>query len=250
LFAKVNRTRMTDLYILPGLDGTTWMLRDFMAAARPSFEAVEAIAYPADVVLGYRELETFARAALPRHAPFVLLGESFSGPIAIAIAADPPPNLIGLVLSTTFAHAPVPLLGPFAPLARFAPTRSLPTAILSAVLLGRWSSPALRSTLRAALDEVAPEVQRARAAAAMRIDVSDRLARIAFPTLSLKANHDRLLRPGASRRILAGIANVRQVALDGPHLLLQTRTDRCVEEIAGFASTLPGRPQRDSRLVG
>ncbi len=229
---------MTALYILPGLDGTTRMLHDFIAAARPSFAAVQAIGYPTDVVLGYRELETFARTALPRDAPLVLIGESFSGPLAISIAADPPPNLIGLVLSTTFARAPVPLLGPFASLTRFAPTHSLPTPLLSAVLLGRWSTPVLRSRLRAALDDVTPAVQRARAAAAMRIDVSDRLARIAVPTLLLKANQDRLLRPGAARELLENIANAQQVALDGPHLLLQTRTDRCAEEIVSFASSL------------
>lgn len=230
---------MTDLYILPGLDGTTRMLDTFVAAARAAgFGSVHAIGYPPDQPLGYAELETFARAALPRHAPFVLLGESFSGPVAIAIAADPPPNLVGLVLSTTFARAPLPLLAPFAPLTRFAPTRALPTAVLSAVLLGRWSKPELRRTLRAALDEVAPAVQRARAAAAMRIDVSDRLARIAVPTLILKANHDRLLRAGAGRQLLAGIANARQVALDGPHLLLQTRTDRCAETVARFTESL------------
>ena len=229
---------MTDLYILPGLDGTTRMLHDFIAAARPSFAAVKAIAYPTDIVLGYRELEAHARAALPRDTPFVLIGESFSGPIAISIAADPPPNLIGLVLSTTFARAPVPMLAPFAPLTRFAPTRALPTVVLSAVLLGRWSTPELRQTLRSALDEVAPAVQRSRAAAAMRVDVSDCLAHIAVPTLSLKANHDRLLHAGASRQLMTGIANAQQVALDGPHLLLQTRTDRCAEAIARFAESI------------
>jgi pimeloyl-[acyl-carrier protein] methyl ester esterase len=238
LLAKIGRARMTDLYILPGLDGTTRMLHDFIAAAQLSFPAVEAIAYPTNVVLGYRELETFARAALPHDTPFVLIGESFSGPVAISIAADPPPNLIGLVLSTTFARAPVPLLGPFASLTRFAPTHALPTPLLSAVLLGRWSTPGLRSRLRAALDDVTPAVQRARAAAAMRIDVSHCLARITLPTLLLKANQDRLLRPGTGRELLEGIAIARQIALDGPHLLLQTQTDRCAEEIAYFAASL------------
>jgi pimeloyl-[acyl-carrier protein] methyl ester esterase len=229
---------MTELCILPGLDGTTRMLHGFMAAVRPSFASVQAIAYPTDVVLDYRALETFVRNALPEHTPFVLLGESFSGPIAISIAADPPPNLIGLVLSTTFARAPVPLLAPFAPLTRFAPTRTMPTALLSAVLLGRWSTPELRRTLRAALNDVAPAVQRARAAAAMRIDVSDRLARIAVPTLSLKANHDRLLRAGASRQILAGVASAREIPLDGPHLLLQTRTACCADYVSRFSASI------------
>lgn len=231
--------RMTDLYILPGLDGTTRMLDAFIAAARSAgFGNAHAIGYPPDQPLGYAELETFARAALPRHAPFVLLGESFSGPIAISIAADPPPNLVGLVLSTTFAHAPVPMLAPFAPLTRFAPTQALPAAVLSALLLGRWSTHELQRTLRAALDEVAPAVLRTRAAAAMRIDVSDRLARIVAPTLSLKANHDRLLHAGASRRLMTGIANAQQVALDGPHLLLQTRTTACTEAVARFAESI------------
>jgi pimeloyl-[acyl-carrier protein] methyl ester esterase len=243
--------RMTDLYILPGLDGTTRMLDVFIAAAcAAGFGSVHAIAYPPDRPLGYAELETFARAALPRETPFVLLGESFSGPIAIAIAADPPPNLVGLVLSTTFARAPVPLLAPFAPLTRFAPTHALPKAALSAVLLGRWSTHELRRTLRTALADVAPSVQRARAAAAMRVDMSDRLARIAVPTLTLKANHDRLLRAGAGRQLLAGIANARQVAVDGPHLLLQTRTGRCAEEIARFIGTLPHSPLRTDAIVG
>jgi pimeloyl-ACP methyl ester carboxylesterase len=102
------------------------------------------------------------------------------------------------------------------------------------LLLGRWSTPELRCTLRAALDEVAPAVQRARAAAAMRIDMSDRLPRIAVPTLSLQANQDRLLRAGAGRQILEDIVDVRQTALDGPHLLLQTRFDACVEAIVAF----------------
>lgn len=225
----------TDLYILPGLDGTTRMLDSFVAAARTAgFGDVHAIGYPSDRPLGYAELEAFARAALPQQAPFVLLGESFSGPIAIAIAADPPPNLVGLVLSTTFARAPVPLLSPLAPLTRFAPVRALPAAALSFALLGRWSTPALRRDLLAALDTVAPAVLRARAAAAMRIDVDDQLPRIEVPTLVLRAKHDRLLQPGASRRLLSGIAHARQIAFDGPHLLLQTQVGDCAHAVAAF----------------
>ncbi|MFZ2754487.1 MAG: alpha/beta hydrolase [Lysobacteraceae bacterium] len=241
---------MTSLCILPGLDGTTRMLQRFIATMLPSFESVAAIAYPTDVVLGYRELEAIARDALPQRSPFVLLGESFSGPIAIAIAADPPPNLIGLVLSTTFARAPVPLLAPFAGLTRFAPVRMVPTTVLSAMLLGRWSTPELRHELGSALSEVAPDVLRARAAAAMRIDVSDRLARITVPTLSLMAKHDRLLRAGAGRQLIDSIAGIRPVALDGPHLLLQTRTGRCAAGIARFAAELVHRPLPHGARLG
>ena len=104
---------MTALVVLPGLDGTAQLLTGFADAARAAgFARVEAVAYPTDRTLGYRDLETLARDALPRDEAFVLLGESFSGPVAIAIAADPPPNLRGLVLSTTFARAPVHVPAP------------------------------------------------------------------------------------------------------------------------------------------
>jgi pimeloyl-[acyl-carrier protein] methyl ester esterase len=222
------------LIILPGLDGTARLLASFLGAVRASFASVSAIAYPHDTPMDYAALEVFARERLPKDAPFVLLGESFSGPIAIAIASDPPPNLIGLVLSTTFARAPVPLISSFAPLTRFAPVHSLPVAALSLALLGRWSTPALRSDLHAALEHVAPDVLRARAACAMRANVADRLARIAVPTLCLRARNDRLMRPRAGRELLAGIRNAREYALDGPHLLLQTRTEECARIVVAF----------------
>jgi pimeloyl-ACP methyl ester carboxylesterase len=227
------------LRLLPGLDGTARLLAPFVEAAHGAgFSDVAAIAYPTDRILGYDALETFARHALPRDTPFVLLGESFSGPVALTIAADPPPNLCGLVLSTTFAKAPLPVPSPLAAFARIAPVRSLPTAALSFALLGRWSTPALRRELHDALDTVAPAVLRARAEAAMRGDVRGCLARIRVPVLCLRATHDRLLRPGAQRALRAGLADMREVAIDGPHLLLQTRTQAAAETIARFAAGL------------
>ncbi len=228
------------LILLPGLDGTTRLLDTFIDAVRPSFASVDAIAYPHDIQMDYAALETYARARLPKGSPFVLLGESFSGPVAIAIAADPPTNLVGLVLSTTFARAPVAWLSIFAPLTRFAPVRTLPTILLSMILLGRWHTPELRSELRDALHDVSPVVLRARAASAMRADVVARLAHIAVPTLCLRARQDRLLRPRTVQRLAADIPGARESVLDGPHLLLQTRTTQAADIIVRFAADLAG----------
>lgn len=223
------------LRILPGLDGTTRMLDGFIAQAHAAgFDDATAIGYPHDRVLDADGLEAFAREQLPDDKPFLLLGESFSGPIALRIAADPPPMLRALVLSTTFATTPVPLLSPFAPLARIAPVLT-PMPLLSWLLLGRWRRPTLETALRQALDEVTHDVLRSRAALALRIDARDALPRIRVPTLYLRANHDRLMHPSAGDMILRGIADARLHALDGPHLLLQTRGDACIDVIAAFA---------------
>lgn len=223
------------LRILPGLDGTTRMLESFIAQARVAgFDDAAAIGYPHDRVLDAHGLEAFARAQLPGDRPFVLLGESFSGPIALRIAADPPPMLRALVLSTTFATTPVPLLSPFAPLMRIAPVLT-PMPLLSWLLLGRWRTPALEIALRQALDTVSHDVLRSRAALALRIDARDALPRIRVPTLYLRAHQDRLMHASAGDAILRGIADARLHALDGPHLLLQTRGEACAEVIAAFA---------------
>lgn len=228
-------TSLPALRILPGLDGTTRMLDGFVAQARAAgFDDAAAIGYPHDRVLDADGLEAFAREQLPGDRPFVLLGESFSGPIALRIAADPPPTLRALVLSTTFATTPVPLLSPFAPLTRIAPVLT-PMPLLSWLLLGRWRTPALETALQEALHTVSPEVLRSRAALALRIDARDALPRIRVPTLYLRAKQDRLMHPSAGDTILRGITDVRLHAIDGPHLLLQTSGEACAEAIAAFA---------------
>jgi pimeloyl-ACP methyl ester carboxylesterase len=68
----------------------------------------------------------------------------------------------------------------------------------------------------------------------MCVDADDRLPHIHVPTLLLRAKHDRLLRPGASRQLLSGIAHAREIAFDGPHLLLQTRIEHCAPAVAAF----------------
>ena len=87
------------------MDGTGIELADFVAALAPELEAI-VVTYPNDRPMDYAGHEVVARASLPIDRPFVLLGESYSGPIAISIAASAPPGLIGLVLCCSFARNP------------------------------------------------------------------------------------------------------------------------------------------------
>lgn len=225
---------MTAVVILPGLDGTATLLDTFCSSLRTLGVSARAVTYPADRALGYSELEPIVRAQLPSSGPFVLLGESFSGPLAIRIAAAPPPGLVGLVLSTTFACAPVPVLSPIAPLVGFAPARP-PMALLSWALLGSWATPELQAQLDKALRSVSPAVLRVRAAAALRADVSGLLASVRVPVLQFVATHDRLLAPSACAVLARHLSSCHTVRVAGPHLLLQTATQPCAHEVADFA---------------
>lgn len=232
---------MTSVVILPGLDGTTALLDAFCARLEALGVAARAIAYPVDRPMGYDALEPLVREALPVAEPFVLVGESFSGPLAIRIAADPPTGLAGLVLSTTFARAPVPLLSPLASLVRFAPGRP-PLALLSWVLLGRWATPQLREGLTHALRAVTPDVLRTRAAETLRVDASDVLGAIRVPVLQLVARNDRLLGASTWKELAARIPVSRTVQLPGPHLLLQTATEDAAQAISAFAREVGREP--------
>ena len=124
--------------LLPGMDGTGDLLTSFaarLAAHRP----VDIIAYPAGQPLGYAALQTYIESRLPA-GRFVVIGESFSGPLAIAVAATNE-RTAGLILASRFANHPLPsFLVKLAPYAKLA---WVPTALAVALLLGRHTARAV-----------------------------------------------------------------------------------------------------------
>jgi pimeloyl-ACP methyl ester carboxylesterase len=87
--------------LLPGLDGTGDLFAPVVDALGPNVPT-QIVRYPLSHASDYATCEAIARAALPTDRPYVLLGESFSGPIAVSIAATAPPGLRGLILCSTF----------------------------------------------------------------------------------------------------------------------------------------------------
>lgn len=77
------------LILMPGMDGTGELFAPLIGALGSSIESI-VVRYPTDQPLTYSELFPQVRAALPRSGPFVLLGESFSGPLALMLAAEAP----------------------------------------------------------------------------------------------------------------------------------------------------------------
>jgi pimeloyl-ACP methyl ester carboxylesterase len=101
------------------------------------------VRYP-DRPLDYAEHTSFARAMLPRDRPYVVLGESFSGPVAISLAATAPPGMIGYVLCASFVRCPRMILRVVRPLLGLFPPRAVPPAIAAHFLMGRHATEALR----------------------------------------------------------------------------------------------------------
>lgn len=221
------------LVLLPGLDGSGLLFENLTATFGADVNVI-IVSHPGDAALGYTELETIARSFLPEEQPFFLLGESFSGPIAISIAASRPPGLLGLILCCSFARNPRPALAALRSLLPLAPIAALPLPLLSYFVLGRFSSPALRLSLDQSLAQVSPAALRARARAVLSVDVTARLAQLAVPVLYLRAAEDRLV-PASASRLIAALAPASVIVeFAAPHFLLQVLPTQAADSIHAF----------------
>lgn len=225
------------LILLPGLDGTGDLFEPFIAALGSEVN-VKVVRYPVAEALGYQDLEVLVRQALPVSEPFVLLGESFSGPIAISIAAEPPPNLVATILCCTFISNPQPRLAAFRWLLPLANPRFAPLAVISSLLMGKYATVALRSTLASTLAKVSTAVFLARLGAIFSVNVAAKLAKVQVPVMYLQALQDRLIPAQESTKVLKAYPIAHVVKLEGPHFLLQVCPKQAANEVCSFLSSL------------
>lgn len=228
---------MTTLVLLPGMDGTGAMFRDLLGCLPPTLRPV-VVSYPPDRPWGYVELVSYVTRALPAGEPYILLAESFSGPVAIRLAAERPPALRGLVLCCTFVRAPVlaarlpqHLLLALGAVARF-------PVLASPLLFGRSMRPGLMRALHGCLRSVDPAVLRARLRAVADVDMTRQAHDINVPALYLQAENDWIVAPSAARNLAHCLPHLLLRRIQGPHLLLQARPRQSADMIAEFAASL------------
>lgn len=226
-------TKMT-LVLLPGMDGTGALFEPFIAALGNEFN-VRVVTYPVTGALGYAELEAIAQTFLPADEPYVLLGESFSGPIAVSLASFAGSNLKALILCCTFVRNPRPAASIFRGLVGILPVAFAPVNALSHLLVGRFSTGALRVTLAKSISQVSPSALRARLKAVLDVDVSRKLATVRVPILYLRAAQDRLVPASASALVSSLCPNAQVVELDAPHFLLQAVPAEAAKVVRIFA---------------
>ena len=143
-------------------------------------------------------------------------------------------GLMGVVLCVTFARNPRPALAWTARVLRVLPPRRLPQPLLRRLLLDRWASGPLTSLVQTMLPQVPTATLKARLLAVLAVDHTDLLKQIQVPILSLCASQDRLIPRGATDWIRDHRSQLDVVTLQGPHWLLQTRPEACLQAIQAF----------------
>jgi pimeloyl-ACP methyl ester carboxylesterase len=232
LIADVSR-----IVLLPGLDGTGRLFR-WLAAEYAGPVPLQVVSYPADARLGYRELTEYIREIIGSRN-VVVLGESFSGPIAVEIAATMPNQVKGLILAATFVRSPWP-----AWLVRIAARLNpglAPRPLMYAILRGRNTDPSLNMEIEKILTEMAPEVRSKRLNEVADADVGDRLKAVQCPILVLHGTKDWLVPRTSPVKSVKSDPNATIALFEAPHMLLQTHARAAARAIEAFVGKIGTR---------
>ena len=217
---------MGTLVLLPGMDGTGKLFQPFREALGDRL-ASSVVSYPTDQCFSYEELEKRVVAALPI-GTYVLMAESFSGPVAISLASRRPLGLRGVVLCNSFVTGPAPR-----GLQWFARAFQLGASprFLRSLLMSSDCPASLVATVSEAIRSVRLEVLRQRLREVSRVDMSLALRACEVPILYLMGAGDRLLGKRGLEQITKVKPGVKTVVIDGPHFLLQCRPCEVVQAV-------------------
>jgi pimeloyl-ACP methyl ester carboxylesterase len=228
------------LILMPGMDGTGDLFGPLLHFLGNSIDST-VLRYPTDEPLDYSELLPRVRAAIPNSEPFVLLGESFSGPLAIMLAAEAPAGLQGVILSASFATNPIPWFPRFArPLVQPVFFRAMPRFTQVKAILGRYATPELRTILLKANSAVHPAVMAARARAILAVDVMAQFKACPYPILYLRGERDRVVRKQILNGLVLARPSLQVVTLPAPHLVLQVAPEKSAKAILEFVAATSG----------
>jgi pimeloyl-ACP methyl ester carboxylesterase len=137
--------------LLPGLHGTSELLRPFIAASPPGIRTI-AVDYPENES-SIDRLGLFARERLPDSC--IVIAESFSGPIGVRLATDR--RVRALVLCSSFVSSPsMQALRYLAITPLF--SIPLPGFVIRTLLSGRSADPAIVTAVQTVMRRLAPTV--------------------------------------------------------------------------------------------
>jgi pimeloyl-[acyl-carrier protein] methyl ester esterase len=225
-------TRETTLVLLPGLDGTEIFFRPLIAAL-PRWIKPLVVTYPASGANDYPDLLSVIRAAIAGSREFYVLGWSFSGPLALMLAAKDPDRIRGVILCASFVQTPLPVLSSLR-WAVLPPIVHLVRLAHRAHLLTTNSPDTLRHDKAATLARVPSHIVAARARVILALDAREYLRECPRPVLYVAGSRDKIVPSRNAEEVVRELPSTRIVTIDGPHLALYTNPAAAVSAIVAF----------------
>src|SRR6266436_3185232 len=212
--------------LLPGMDGTGILFKEF-AKRLPEGINAKIVRYPEDKYLTYQQLAELVICVLPVDEPYVIIAESYSGPLGTLLAAHPVGDLQAVVFVSSFVSFPcgriVAWVAKMLPMFLFRPLT--PAWILRWLLMSSSSSREIIREVQDAIARVNPKVLARRLREALNVDFAEILGACTVRIVSLSSEHDRLLGTRGLAGFLAAKPDIETVRIAGPHFLLQCAPD-------------------------
>jgi len=218
------------LLLLPGMEGSGKLFEGFVKALVPSIEPL-VVGYPTGNEQSYESL--LKGIPIPEEK-FVVLAESFSGPLGIRIAAQHRDRVRALILVASFVRNPSRMPRVAAPFL----TKWLFARRIQPVML--WLSGAGQEARRQILEAMAtvpPEALMARTRTVLSEDARQELRSVSAPVLYLRGKHDCVVTQRSMREIRAGLPATRVVELDAHHFVLQERAQEAARVVCDFLAS-------------
>ena len=226
------------LVLLPGMDGTGLLFKSFVDCLSDEIDC-RVLSLPS----GRQDYATLIEQLgdeIEGDEDFVLLAESFSGPIALELTRRFSGRVKGLIFVASFLSCPnngLKWLGWILPL-KLLMMLPMPNFALRRYLLGTDASPELLQQFKAVIRNVD------RGLLVQRLDVVRQLrmkadpAPLRLPCFYLEALDDHLLNDRCLDAFYDVFGRVSQRRISGPHLLLQSRPNECARIVESIISGL------------
>lgn len=217
------------LVLLPGLDGTGKLFSPLIKELPSSIE-VQVITYDLHKEQTYNELIKYVTSNLPQEE-YILLAESFSGPIAYKIALTQPKQLKSLILVATFIENPRPFLLKLIPANKLF-AFPIPTIIARIFLLGFSANSETLALFKKTLDTVSPNLIAYRLKEIAQLEPNPNPNKINLKTTYIQASNDRLVLNKSLKSLQKVCDDINIVTITGGHLILQANPIECAKIVS------------------
>lgn len=213
-----------ELILLPGMDGTGILFKPFLKLLSKDI-TTKVINYPCDQELAYNELISFVHKQLPKDKEFILLAESFSGPIAYKLANNE--NLKAIIFVASFIEPPNKLLAlsKILPYSFFIP-KQLPVVLLK-FLLGPRANKEMYDLVNESLLKVKKRVfaYRLKEMANLPKDNTEMVNK----SIHIQPISDNLVSSKHAVKIKLVSKESKIYKVEGSHFILQVNPEKCSE---------------------
>ncbi len=231
------------LILLPAFDGTGLLFNAFVNELDKAFETT-VISYPRSGPQDYDTLTDTIRKQLPEGEDYIVLGESFAGPIVYQVAIRDREKCKGAIFVATYLTNPNPLvlkiltaMPPF--LISFFVARPF---VVKAASLSRGADDEVAKAIATNFRSVSPNAIRQRLKAIANLDPAPN-QELTIPCLCIQATKDRLVPENKLIDIkrVCPFLDVRKV--EGGHFILQEAPKDAADFVRAFCQNLSAKQE-------